>query len=203
MPTPEEILQGLQEIANDFTHYAIMWHILFTFLLFALLLRWKPANNFLSALMALPLASVSIFAWITGNPFNGIVFGLFAILLFIFGSKNNRERIGLAAPFWSITGLLIVIYGLVYPHFIHAESLLTYFYASPVGLVPCPTLSTVIGFALILNGFRSKAWSVILVIIGLFYGIFGVLRLHVYLDTGLIIASLLLLIHVFSYKSDK
>jgi hypothetical protein len=65
-------------------------------------------------------------------------------------------------------------------------------YASPVGLVPCPTLAVAIGFALVGNGLGSRVWSLTLAALGLFYGLFGVLRLTVLLDIGLVGGALAL-----------
>ena len=50
----------------------------------------------------------------------------------------------------------------------------------PTGLVPCPTLSIVIGLALIVEGLDSRIWTSVLVgATGVFYGIFGAVRLGV------------------------
>jgi len=43
-----------------------------------------------------------------------------------------------------------------------------------------------IGFALLGNGLGSRVWSLTLAALGLFYGLFGVLRLGVFLDIGLV-----------------
>jgi len=63
-----------------------------------------------------------------------------------------------------------------------------------VGLIPCPTLSLLIGFLLLYNGFGSQAVTLTFVIAGLFYGIFGVLKLGVYLDIFLVFGSITLVI---------
>jgi hypothetical protein len=49
-----------------------------------------------------------------------------------------------------------------------------------------------IGFALLGNGLGSPAWSLTLATIGLLYGLFGVLRLGVVLDIGLVGGALAL-----------
>ena len=43
-----------------------------------------------------------------------------------------------------------------------------------------------IGFALVGNWLGSRIWSLTLGALGLFYGLFGVLRLSVFLDIGLV-----------------
>jgi hypothetical protein len=96
-----------------------------------------------------------------------------------------------------VTGILMIVFGLIYPHFISANSFLKYLYTSPVGLIPCPTLSILIGFLLLYNGFGSQPITITFIAFGLFYGIFGVLKLAVYLDIFLILGSIALLIKHF------
>ena len=64
-----------------------------------------------------------------------------------------------------------------------------------MGLIPCPTLSAFIGTTLMLHGFGSKKWMLVAALFGLFYGIFGVLRLKVYLDVVLIAGAVSLLVY--------
>jgi hypothetical protein len=71
-----------------------------------------------------------------------------------------------------------------------------------LGLIPCPTLSVFIGFTLLFHGFGSKKWMLSAALIGLFYGIFGVLRLKVYLDVALIAGALFLLVYAFSIRKQ-
>ncbi|MFO7670922.1 MAG: hypothetical protein R6W31_14800 [Bacteroidales bacterium] len=88
-----------------------------------------------------------------------------------------------------VIGILMIVFGLIYPHFITSDSFVKYLYASTAGIIPCPTLSIIIGFLLLYNGFGSQAITLTLVIFGLFYGIFGVLKLAVYLDIFLIFGA--------------
>jgi hypothetical protein len=197
MPKTEEIIAALHSIANDFTAVAVLWHAAFYLLIALLIAKWEPSNKLLAVLLSLPLLSVAIFAWISGNPFNGTLFSIMAILVFIFGMKASVSPVALSPfPFY-IIGILMVIFGLIYPHFIDTDSFFKYLYASPSGLVPCPTLSILIGFVLLYNGLGSQSLTVILIIFGLFYGIFGVFKLGVHLDVGLLIGTITLLIKYF------
>ena len=87
---------------------------------------------------------------------------------------------------------MMIIFGLVYPHFIETNSIFRYLYASPVGLIPCPTLSILIGFVLLFNGFGSQSIILAFIVAGLFYGFFGAFKLGVYLDLFLILGTLTL-----------
>jgi hypothetical protein len=51
----------------------------------------------------------------------------------------------------------------------------------------------VIGVALVVDGLGSRAWALLLAGAGLFYGVFGVARLGVTLDVGLIVGAVGLL----------
>jgi uncharacterized membrane protein HdeD (DUF308 family) len=163
----------------------------------ALIAKWQPSNKILGVLICLPLLSVAVFAWLSGNPFNGILFTIMAILIIIFGFKASNQPITISQVPFMVVGIFMIVFGLVYPHFISADSFLKYLYASPVGLIPCPTLSIIIGFLLLYNGFGSQSITLTFIIFGLFYGIFGVLKLAVYLDVFLVFGTIALIVKYF------
>lgn len=193
MPKTQEIIDGLQSIANEYSSFAMLWHVAFYALILFLVNGWMPSTRLFILMLSLPLISVAVFAWITGNPFNGAIFSLFALLLLFFGLKSTTEPVALSqVPFVTI-GILMVIFGLVYPHFLGEGSFLRYLYASPAGLVPCPTLSVLIGLMLIYAGSGSQAVTFVLIIAGLFYSLFGVFKLGVKLDIFLLVGTLTLI----------
>jgi hypothetical protein len=194
MPTKEDIISGLQTIVNDYQTFAIVWHIIFYVVIASLIFLWRPSNKVVALLMCIPIISVAIFAWISGNPFNGFLFTVLAILIIIFGLKASNAPINVSNLPYLIVGILMIVFGLVYPHFINADSFIKYLYASPVGLIPCPTLSILIGFLLLYNGLGSQSLTLTFVIFGLFYGIFGALKLAVYLDVFLILGATTLMV---------
>ena len=73
----------------------------------------------------------------------------------------------------------------MHPLFLEAETAADYLYAAPLGLVPCPTLSVVVGASIIFHGMESRSWSIVLASAALFYGIFGSLYLGVTIDWAL------------------
>ncbi len=194
MPDKEAILSGLQKIVNDYSTIAIIWHILFYALVVALIAKWLPSNRFLALLFCLPVLSVAVMAFMTGNPFNGILFSILTLLLFIFGLRATVQPLQVSQIIFMVIGILMIVFGLFYPHFTQGDSFMKYFYASPAGLIPCPTLSIIIGFLLLYNGLGSQAITLLVVIYGLFYGLFGTLRLAVYPDIFLIFGSVSLLV---------
>jgi hypothetical protein len=191
MPTPSEILTGLSFIANRYWLVALGFHVAVVALSFAAWRRWRPTTQTVARILVVPLISVAGFAAWAGNPFNAAIFGLLAGAL----AAETLRMTGSdhTGPAWSkVIGALMVLFGLFYPHFLARGLPLAYLYAAPTGLLPCPTLSLVIGFSLLLGGLRSWTWSGLLAGAGLFYGFFGGFRLGVRIDAFLIAGALAL-----------
>jgi len=197
----QDIIDGLQIIVNEYTLFSTIWHIVFYVLIVALIAKWKPSNKLFAILTCLPALSVGVFAWLSRNPFNGSLFILLAILILIFGLKASSKPIHVSQLPFAVAGIGMIVFGLIYPHFIETKSVIEYLYASPIGLIPCPTLSILIGFLLLFNGFSSQSLTLTLIFFGLFYGIFGVLKLAVYLDLFLVFGTITLLLkYILSFK---
>jgi len=198
MPTPTEIMAGLREIANRGIGVALAWHVVVAAALFALAMGWRPSQRVARAVMALPLASVAAFAFAFGNPFNGSVFAAGSVALVALSRGRDPQGAMRATHHgtrWTFgAGSVVLAFGWSYPHFLEGPST-WYLFAAPLGLIPCPSLAAAIGFALLGGGFGSRAWSVTLSALGLFYGLFGVLRLGVLLDIGLALAAAALLVN--------
>jgi hypothetical protein len=191
MPSPDQILAGLTAIARANPAVAIAWHVVIAIALVALARGWRPPQRLARVLIALPLASVSAFAFSSGNPFNGAVLaaGAVALIALAVTDDDRAATRGSAVAWW--IGVAMIAFGWVYPHFL-AGSPVAYLYAAPVGLVPCPTLAIAIGFALLGAAPGRRAWTVTLAALGLFYGIFGALRLGVQLDLVLVAGAIAL-----------
>jgi hypothetical protein len=200
MPAPELILNGLSNIANQWWLLAAAWHAYFAVLMVGLILGVRPSKRVAGILLALPLLSVSVLAWTAANPFNGALLGLAGVALIVLAFRLPNEPIHIA-PLWVVVaGALMFVFGWVYPHFLDTFPVFTYLYAAPTGLVPCPTLSIVIGLALIAGGLDSRLWTSVLAATGLFYGLFGALRLGVTIDIVLLFGALAALVVVFLPK---
>jgi hypothetical protein len=192
MPPREAILEGLVTIANDWRTYAVAWHLVVAGLFLAVWVGRRPTNHVLERLLALPLMSVSGLAWISGNPFNGTMFAILALMLVGAARRLPEHAIDRAPRTLLTSGALLVGFAWIYPHFLRADSWTEYLYAAPLGLLPCPTLSAVIGLALMFNLSRSTVWSAVLAGAGLLYGTIGVFRLGVTLDYVLLAGATIL-----------
>ena len=185
-----EILAGLGRITNEAFVFAVLWHVVVGAAWTLLWLGWRPAPRLAGGLLCLPLVSASAFAWAFGNPFNGSLLALTAIVLGGLTWRETKSEVRRARGWFTTLGVLLVAFAWSYPHFLVGRPMLAYLVGAPMGLIPCPTLSLVIGAALIGYGPNMKAWALVLAGAGAFYALFGVLRLGVFIDGVLLVGSL-------------
>jgi hypothetical protein len=193
MPTVEQILSGLKDIAVSWGAIAIFWHGYFGAIALALLFGLRPPKRLTGFLLVPPLVSVSVLAWIANNLFTGIVFAGLAFLLLFVTYRLGCDTVRIAPAGFLFPGLALFAFGWAYPHFLDSASLLPYLYQAPTGLIPCPTLAIVIGLTLVLDGLGSRALCLILGTVGVFYGVIGVARLGVVIDWTLLLGAVLIL----------
>jgi hypothetical protein len=192
MPSTEAILDDLTVIANDWRGLAIGWHVLLATVVVGIYAGWRPTNRTAAGLLIVPLVSVSALAWSSGNPFNTAIFAALALVLGSIARRLNSRPVRVSQPWFVVSGALLLTFAWVYPHFLHARTWAEYIYASPLGLIPCPTLSAVIGVTLILGLLESRAWSLTVAVMGLAYGAIGIFRLGVRIDVALLAGASLL-----------
>jgi hypothetical protein len=202
VPAADQILAGLTAIANDWRRLAVAWHVLLAAVLLGLVVSWRPTIRVVGQLLAVLLLSVAMTAWVAGNPFNGTVFAILAAVFAAMAWRRPTTAARLASPLRVAGGLGLVVFGSTYPHFVRAESWTTYLYASPLGIVPCPTLSVVMGVTLLVEDLHSRSWTTMLATAGLLYGAIGVFRLHVMLDLVLLLASAMLAVALTKPRPD-
>jgi hypothetical protein len=192
MPTSAEILARLTAIANQHLALAILWHAVALCVAAALLWGWRPARRLAAVLLAVPLIWVAALAFQNGTPFNGVILGGLVVVMAGLGMIGGREPVS-AGPRWAIAlGAVLIGFAWIYPHFLDGEPWYAYLYAAPLGLLPCPTLSMLVGVALIGGGLGSRPWRGALAAVALFYGLFGAFRLGVTMDLVLAAGGLAL-----------
>jgi hypothetical protein len=194
MPSGEQILIGLKHISETWGTAAIFWHVYFAAIVVALLAKARPARRLIGFLLVPPLLSVSVFAWAAGNPFNGVLFAALGGLVLLGSAGLAGAPVRIASAGYFFPGLALFIFGWAYPHFLDTSSLVPYLFRAPTGLIPCPTLSIVIGLVLALDGLGSRAVCLGLGIAGVFYGVIGVVRLGVTVDWTLLLGAVVILV---------
>jgi hypothetical protein len=191
MPDPNSILSSLSRIANDAFVFALVWHLLGAVAWLGWLAGVRLRQRTAALLSYAPLASVSAFAWAYGNPFNGLVFTALTAVLVGLALRGPNDWLTRSAGWRLLLGLALLAFAWVYPHFLAARfPWLAYSFASPMGLLPCPTLSLVIGLTLLGSMPAGRASAHILASAGLFYGAWGAFRLGVALDLALLAGAI-------------
>jgi len=187
MPTPAEILEQLHAIANHVAWLAIAWHVVIVVVAVALIKGWRPQARTVTVLVVAPVLSVSVVSASFASWFNAVTFGVLAVICASL-MRDVRGQAQLRPRGWRLwVALALIAYGFVYPHFVDGGWYRSS-YASPVGLVPCPTLALVAGFALLVQTSRSRVLCTVLAGWTVFYALFGVFQLGVWLDVGLLLA---------------
>jgi hypothetical protein len=185
VPSSDVILTGLASIANGWRPLAIGWHAVAAVWLVAMAWGWRPSKRMTALMLTLPLASVSAAGWTSHNVFNGTAFGVLTLALGWQASRLSAAPAHSSSRPLMIIGGLLLAFGWSYPHFL-THGGWTYLYAAPLGVLPCPTLSAVIGVTLLQTTSEAKAWSVMLPLFGMAYGLIGLFRLGVTIDVALL-----------------
>lgn len=193
MPHARTIVEGLRVISNDAIGLAIGWHVVMLVVGAALWMGWRASRRTTGLLLTAPIASAAATAFAFSNPFNGAVLGILAIALVVVALRLDERLPPERNAVTTVAGVVVLAFGFFYPHFLETRPAAIYLVAAPIGLVPCPTLALVIGITVIAGGLGSRAWSLVLAVAGLFYGVFGVFRLGVQLDIGLVAGAIALL----------
>jgi hypothetical protein len=192
MPSSTEILSHLSLLAESYIWLAILWHLA----VFTVMARkgWRPKQRHAAQLLLLPLISVGVLGWVHNNPFQGLVFLVLTFILGLMSFQLANRPVTLHRKWTFPVGIFALLYALVYPHFLEGQSAWLYLVAAPIGVVPCPSLSLVSGFSLLFSGFYSRAWQAVCAVSGLFYAVFGIFVLGVWLDLGLLMITVSMLI---------
>lgn len=203
MPAADAILAGLTRTAHSAVWLAMAWHAVLGGGLLALLWGWRPSQRLAACLLAGLVLSAAVVALAVGNLFNAVLLGGGALSLLVLSPGLKPEPAEPCSPTGMVWAFFLLELGWLYPHFLSDGLSWRYLYAAPLGVLPCPTLAAAIGGALLARGFGARAWSTILACLGLFYGLFGTLRLSVAIDALLVVGALILLGNVWSREAAR
>jgi hypothetical protein len=194
MPAAGEILDSLEKITSGATMVAIAWHVVLFAAFAAIVAGFRPSVRILAWMSILPALSVSAAASTYRAHFNGFVFAALAVVLAFFALRQEDERVRRGPPWAVVLGTIMIAFAWTYPHFLDASrSPFAYLYAAPVGVIPCPTLSLLIGVTLVTGASTGVRAAIALAVLGLFYGLVGLVKLNVEIDVVLVAGALGLL----------
>ncbi len=193
MQSPEQILSGLQLIANRALTVATVWHIAIFMAALGLLAGWRPSRRLFTVTVALTVLSVAVVMWLHLQLWLGVVFSALAVVLGILALRTPAARTGRLPRWVLVLGIAMTALGLVYPRFLETGSFFWYLYAAPLGVLPCPTLAFAIGVTLLIDnvgpGSGARVWALLVAAVGLFFGVVAVAKLGVWLDLGLVVGA--------------
>ena len=201
MPSATSILEYLAGASTWARPVAIAWHLVLGTFLSAFAAGWRPSWRATVLIVVALTMSVSSVALLADNPFNAAVFAVLTAAL----AATARQRdvnVRMAPSRWLAAGAALLAFAWIYPHFTPADPWVRYLYASPLGVIPCPTLAALAGIALLTEG-PPKAWRRIVSLAAAAYGVFGVLYLGVLIDVVLVTGAALLVLKVECESQDR
>lgn len=130
---------------------------------------------------------------------NIIIFITFFVLTIIEIAKKQLD-VGYQElkPVNKIIGIIAIIFGFYYLHWVEYPIFLNALIYSPLGIVNCPTMVAYCGFLCFLKKPGSLFLEFFIAAITVYFGFFGVMRLGAYIDVILIFAGMFLIIRMAS-----
>jgi hypothetical protein len=199
MKTPEAITSMLKNISNEVKSYSAFVHILFLVTLGMGLLVEKVRNSLFSLFIAFLSLSATIISVKHVIAPNIIIFGMFFVLIMhAYFTKKLDFDLKHNAPVNLFFGILGLLFGFWYLHWVDSPVWLNAILYSPLGAVNCPTMVTVCGFLCLTRRPRSTVLEATVALITLYFGFFGIFRLGAYVDVALILCGLFLVVRLSS-----
>jgi hypothetical protein len=200
MKTPEAITRMLENISKEVKSYSAFVHILFLVVVALGLLIEKIRNSLFSLFIAFLSLSATILSVKYVIAPNIIIFAMFlALIIHAYLTKNLNFDLKNIAPINLFFGILGLVFGFWYLHWVESPVWLNAFLYSPLGAVNCPTMVTICGFLCLSHKPRSAILEATVALITLYFGFFGIFRLGTYVDVALILCALFLIVRLSSY----
>ncbi len=186
MQPPQTISRMLTVVASDLAMYSLCMHVAFLAVLVAGLLlpgaRIRIFGGFLG-LLAASAAGVALYYFVLPNI---LLFGLyFALILNALWQGGLGWDLGKTNAADRLFGLLGLIFGFWYLHWVQSPLMLNALLLSPLGVLNCPTMLTISGF-LCLASQRHSMLELVSGVVCVYFGLFGIFRLGAYVDVALV-----------------
>jgi len=196
--SPEEITTLLSSIVDQLKLYSLFVHFLFILVLAAIIINKEQRNK----IILLFLLFLTISALVTSIVFlllpNIILFSLVLFgLILTYQNEDYNFHIHRKLTPDLIFGIIGIIFGFWYLHWVEEPILFNALFFSPIGLVNCPTLLTICAFLILTKNPQPYYLSVVVSSFTIFYGFFGILFLNALIDIVLVICGMYLLLRSF------
>jgi hypothetical protein len=200
MKTPEEITGILENISKEVKYYSLFMHILFLVVVGLGLLVKKIRNTLFSLFIVFLSLSATIISVKYAVVPNIIVFAIFSALsIHAYLTKSLNFDLKNIAPVNLAFGIVGLVFGFWYLHWVQQPIWLNALFYSPLGSVNCPTMVTICGFLCLSHKPRSSMLEATVALATLYFGFFGIFRLGAYVDIVLVVCALFLIVRLGSY----
>lgn len=182
----ESILNYLSMVSNQNIYLNLIMHVI-TFLSIPsifLLKNKRMQKAVFNGLVFILTLSVTVNAFINGNPFHLATFAILSIIALRELIGRNQVVISASNNVTIFVAFIFLFIGVWYPEFVHTTPLAMLF-ISPMGIVPCPTLIVILSLFSLNSSGISKIQYIATIIIGAVYAVIGVFLFKVYLDAAL------------------
>lgn len=200
MKSPEAIASLLENTSKDAKTYSAFVHILLLVVIGLGLFIKKTRNSLFFLFIAFLSLSATIIAVKYMIIPNIIIFGVFLVLI-IHAYLTKKLNFGLknTAPANLVFGIIGIVFGFWYLHWVQSPVWLNAFLYSPLGVLNCPTMVTICGFLSLSQKPRSTMLEAFVALTTLYFGFFGILKLGAYIDVALVVCALFLIVRLGSY----
>ncbi len=200
MKSPEEITSMLSNVTDQLRTFSAIAHIIFLVVIVTGLILKKVRGTLFFLFIAFLSLSATVIAIKYVILPNIIIFTMFFVLIInaYFKKQLNFELENLK-PINLFFGIIGMVFGFWYLHWVESPIWLNALYNSPLGVVNCPTMVTICGFLCLTEKPRSVMLEATVALITLYFGFFGVFRIGAYIDIMLIICALFLILRLGSY----
>jgi hypothetical protein len=194
LKTPEEITAMLETVSKETKSYSAFVHFLFLAVIGLGFFVAKIRNSVFSLFIAFLSLSATIVSVKYVIAPNIIIFGMFFVFaVHAFLTKKLNFNLEGIPPINLLFGILGLVFGFWYLHWVESPVWLNAFLYSPLGMVNCPTMATICGFLCLSQKPRSAILETTVALITLYFGFFGIFRLRAYVDVALILCALFLI----------
>lgn len=202
-------VEYLTMISNKNIYLNICMHLLVFAAIAALYLikNVKSKKYIINGTILILCLSVLLNAVIGGNPFHIITFGIFLIVIIVALIRDKNQIDVPTNGIMTIISFVFIIMGLWYQEFVDVNVFMK-FLKSPLGIVPCPTIITILGILNLCYPKVNKVQFATTIVLGIVYGFVGTFKLGVKYDLWLIGAvafsmANMLLIHIKTEHMQK
>jgi hypothetical protein len=197
MKAPGAITSMLETVARETRTYAAFVHLLLLAVLGLGLLVGRLRNVLFSLFIAFLSLSAMVVAVVYAIAPNVIIFGMFFVLIVrAWLDRKLNFDLGNAPPIDLLFGVLGLVFGFWYLHWVESPVWLNALFSSPLGIVNCPTMVAVCGFLCLTRKPRAALLEATVGIVTLYFGFFGIFRLGTYVDVTLVLCALFLIVRL-------